>query len=235
MNTRLLLSALLFTGCAKTDSMDLLSTGIHAGISAKATGDGTTDVYAVLYVGNPLNLNYVDLTGDDQLIASFGSQEKVMTETVTLNIVSHKASFTSDNAGDQFQVAFERSVDDGAPNSIVTLPPKFTLDAAPTTASRAANLSLTWSPIDTTAGHVMRWEVKGDCIENESQILASDTGSLMIEANRIRKRMGEMVADQCPMTLTVTRGKPGQLDPGYGKGGTIEGQQIRTVMLTTTL
>lgn len=235
MTTRLLLSALLITGCAKTDSMDLLSTGIHAGISAKASGDGTTDVYAVLYVGNPLNLNYVDLTGDDQLIASFGSQEKEMTETTLLNIVSHKASFNSDNEGDQFQVAFERSVDDGAPNSIATLPPKFTLDGVPSTWSRAANLSLSWSPIDSTPGHVMGWEVKGECIENESQTLAADIGSLRIEANRIRKRMGEMIADECPMTLTVTRSKRGQLDPGYGEGGTINGQQIRTVMLTTTL
>lgn len=234
MNTRLLLSALAITGCAKTDSSDLLSTGIYAGISAKATGDGTTSVNTALYVGNPLNLNFVDLTGDDQLVASYGNQEKVMTETTLLNIVSHHASFPTDNEGDQFQVAFERSIDDGAPNSIVTLPSKFTLDAAPTTSPRAANLSLTWSPID-SAPNVMRWEVSGDCIENESQILASDTGSLMIEANRIRKRMGETITDECPMTITVTRGRPGQLDRGYGKGGTIEGQQIRKVMLTSTL
>lgn len=234
MNTRLLLSALAITGCAKTDSSDLLSTGIYAAITATASGDGTTDVSTQLYVGNPVNLNYVDLTGDDQLVASFGNTEKVMTETTLLNIVSHKASFPTDNEGDQFQVAFERSIDDGAPNSIVTLPHKFTLGTAPTTASRAANLSLTWAPT-TSAPDVMRWEVKGDCIENESQILASDTGSLMIEANRIRKRMGEMVADQCPMTITVFRGRPGQLDPGYGKGGIISGQQVRSVMLTTTL
>jgi hypothetical protein len=234
MNTRLLLSALAITGCAKTDSSDLLSTGIYAAISAKASGDGTTDVYTTLYVGNPLNLNFVDLTGDDQLVASHGSQEKVMSETILLNIVSHKASFPTDAEGDQFQVAFERSIDAGAPNSIVTLPSKFTLDPAPTTASRAANLSLTWAPIDSSP-NIMRWELRGDCIENESQILASDTGSLSIEANRIRKRMGEMVADECPMTITVIRGRPGQLDPGYGKGGVVEGQQVRRVMLTTTL
>ncbi len=221
------------SGCAKTDSSDLLTSGIYAGISAQAKGDGTTDVYASLYVGNPINLNFVDLTGDDRLIASHGNQEMVMTETVILNIVSHHASYPYDAEGEQFQVAFDRTVDGGAPNSIATLPAKFTLDAAPTTSSRAAALSLSWSPID--SGSVMRWEVTGDCIENESQILAVDSGALTIEANRIRKRMGDMIADQCAMTVTVTRGKTGQLDPGYGKGGTVEGQQVRKVMLTTTL
>lgn len=234
MKIRLLLSVLATSGCAKTDSSDLLSTGIFASIAAKGNAQGTTDVYATLFVGNPLNLNYVDLTGDDKLIASHGSQEMVMSETTLLNIVSHRATFPTAAEGDQFQVAFERSVDDGAPNSFATLPPPFTLGAAATTSSRAAALTLTWSPI-APSPNTMRWEVSGDCIENESQILASDSGSLMIEANRIRKRMGEMIADQCPMTLTVTRGRPGELDPGYGKGGTVEGQQVRTVVLTSTL
>ena len=234
MKIRLLLPVLAISGCAKTDSSDLLSTGIYAAIGARANGDGTTDVSTTLYVGNPLNLNFVELTGDDQLVASHGSQEKVMSELILLNIVSHHASFPVDAEGEQFQVAFERSVDDGAPNSIVTLPPKFTLDASPATQSRAAALSLSWSPI-ASAPDVMRWEVTGDCIENESQILTADSGALTIEANRIRKRMGDMVADECPMTVTVTRGRPGQLDRGYGKGGVVEGTQVRKVMITSTL
>jgi len=230
---KLALCALAMVGCAKTDSSDLLSSGIYAAISADASGDGNTRVHATLYVGNPINLNFVDLTGDDQLVASFGSQEKVMSETVILNIVSHQATFPSDNEGDQFQVAFERKVDAGAPNSIATLPAKFALDPAPATASRAAALSLTWAPIDAANG--MRWEASGDCIESESQILAADTGSLTIEPNRLMKRMGTMVADECPVTITVFRMKLGQLDPGYGKGGVVQGQQIRKVMLSSTL
>lgn len=233
MKTSLLLCATALTGCAKTDSSDLLTSGIYAGISAQGKGDGTTDVYATLYVGNPLNLNFVDLTGDDQLVASHGAQEKVMSETVLLNIVSHHASFPVDAEGEQFQVAFDRTVDNGAPNSIATLPPKFALDAVPTTSSRAAALSLSWSPLDSASA--MRWEVTGDCIENEAQVLAADSGALTIEANRLRKRMGDGVADTCPMTVTLTRSKPGQLDAGYGKGGDVEGQQVRKVMLTTTL
>jgi hypothetical protein len=47
--------------------------------------------------------------------------------------------------------------------------------------------------------------------------------------------MGTTIADTCEMTLTVTRSRAGTLDPGFGKGGVIEGLQVREVMLTTTL
>jgi len=225
--------AVLATGCAQTDSSDLLTSGIYAQIAASASGDGTTRVTATLYVGNPLNLNFVNLSGDDQLVASHGSAEMVMTETVLLNVVSHHATFNTDNPGDQFQVALERSVDNGARNSIAVLPERFTLDPlTTTTASRAQPLTLTWSPLD--APNMMRWEARGDCIELESQNLSADGGTLTIEAGRLAKRMGEGVADECPITITVTRSRPGQLDPGYGKGGIIAGQQVRSVMLTST-
>ena len=230
---KLALIAVLASGCAKTDSSDLLTSGIYAAIVAEANGDGTTDVQATLYVGNPINFNFVELTGDDVLVASFGAQEKEMTEAQLLNVVSHHASFNSDNEGDQFQVSLDRSVDRGAPNSFAVLPPKFTLDPlASTTASRAANLTLRWSPID--ANSQIRWQVEGDCIELEAQTETSDEGTVTIEANRLRKRMGEGVPDECQMTIEVTRSKAGQLDPGYGKGGVIEGTQVRTLIVTTT-
>jgi hypothetical protein len=220
-------------GCAQTDSSDLLTSGIYASITAAASGDGTTRVSTTLYVGNPINLNFVNLEGDDQLVASYGNAEMVMTETVFLNIVTHQATFNTDTPGDQFQVAFERSVDGGAPNSIAVLPERFTLDPlTSTTASRSQPLTLTWGPID--ASNLMRWEARGDCIGLETQNLSVDAGTLTIEADRIKKREGEGVADQCPITITVTRGRPGQLDRGYGKGGFIEGQQVRTIMLTST-
>jgi hypothetical protein len=122
MKIAMLVAPLLISGCAKTDSSDLLTTGIYAQISARATRDGDTDVLASLFVGNPINLNYVDLTGDDRLIASHGGQDKTMTELIVLNVVSHHASFPTDNAGDSFEVSFERSIDDGAPSSIARGP-----------------------------------------------------------------------------------------------------------------
>jgi len=225
--------AALAGGCAKTDSSDLLTTGIYAAISAQANGDGATHVYATLYVGTPDRLNFVDLTGDDQLIAQHGAQEMVMSETTLLNIVSHHAQFNGpDNEGDQFQVAFERSVDNGAPNSIATLPGKFAFTTPPTTASRAQPVTLSWSPIDSATP--MRWDAQGDCINNVGTNIIVDSGSLTIPANAFVKRTGQMIADNCVVTVSITRAQLGQLDPGYGKGGLVEGQQIRKVMLMST-
>jgi hypothetical protein len=231
ITTLVCLAATTTAGCAKTDSDDLLTSGIYAAISAEANGDGVTHVRATLYVGTPNNLNFVDLTGDDRLVASFGAQEIVMSETILLNIVSHHAQFNTDNAGDQFQVAFERVVDRGAPNSIATMPDKFTIDAPPTSASRAQPLTLTWSGIDATTP--MRWEATGECIDRVGTTLTADTGSLSIPANTFVKKMAAGTLDECVVTITITRGKLGQLDPNYGKGGTVEGQQVRKVMLTS--
>jgi hypothetical protein len=35
-------------------------------------------VSATLFLGNPINLNFVDVTGDDELIASNAGEDKVM-------------------------------------------------------------------------------------------------------------------------------------------------------------
>lgn len=233
MKPQLLAAVATLAGCAQTDSSDLLTSGIYAAIGAQAKGDGTTEVQTTLYVGHPINLNFVDLTGDDRLIASHGGQDMVMREVQLLNVVSHHATFNTDNAGDQFEVSFERSVDGGAPSSIATLPEPFALGAPTTTTwSRAQMLTLTWD--NTATGTTMRWRVEGDCIELETQQLSVDEGTLTIEADRIKKRMGENIADECPVTVSVTRSRAGQLDPGYGKGGVIEGLQTRTITLTST-
>lgn len=229
MRTLILITAL--AGCSTTDSSDVLTSGIYAGITASAPGNGSTQVSATLYLGNPINLNFVELTGDDKLVASHDGQEKVMLETEILNIVSHSVSFDTDNEGDEFSVAFDRTVDDGAPDSSVTLPAPFDITPpASTSWSRQTAVSVDWSPVSTDA---IRWEARGDCIEIASGTLDDDAGTLTIAANQIQKRMADGVADTCPMTLTITRVRQGDLDPGYGKGGSIEGWQVRTLDLTT--
>jgi hypothetical protein len=229
---KLALFAVLLAGCVKTESGDLLTSGMHASIHVETLGTGTTDVRATLYLGNPLNLNFVELTGDDRLIARHAGMSKVMTESEVFNVISHHAQFQVDAEGAEFEVAFERTVDAGAPRSTATLPAKFTLvGPAAATVSRADPITLTWSPAGTT--DVMSWEIQGDCIERESQNLVADTGTLTIETGRVRKRMGDTIADSCEMTIRVGRSRLGTLDPGYGKGGTILAHQVRTVVLTS--
>ncbi|MDB4956976.1 MAG: hypothetical protein JWO36_4545 [Myxococcales bacterium] len=229
---KLVLVLVLGTGCAKTDSGDLLTSGIYADVSAITQGSGTTTVNATLFVGSPLNLNFVELTGNDQLVATHGSDRKVMVESQLLNIVGHSADFPVDAEGEMFDIAFDRTVDQGAPRSTATLPAKFTVAPPPSTSSRAAMLTVGWSP--SGSGDAMSFRAEGDCIESFVDSLAGDAGTLAIAANTLKKRQGTNIADQCTATLTVFRTRAGSLDPHYGKGGTVSGIQARVVTFTTT-
>lgn len=227
-----LLLAVLCAGCSTVDSSDILTSGIHAELSAVSSGDGTTDVQATLYLGNPINLNFVDLTGDDELFAVHGSQRKEMNETILLNIVSHRASFPTDAEGEQFEIEFSRTIDNGAPSSTATLPATFTLSGPTAATSRAAALPLSWSPA--SSGDQMTWQANGDCIDVASGNLSGDTGSFSVPADTLKKRMAAGVADTCMVTVSVRRSREGNLDPGYGKGGYIAGVQVRTVTVMST-
>lgn len=225
-----LLFGLALGGCVKTDSQDVTTRGIYADIGATANGTGTTTVHATLYFGSPIHLDFVQLTGDDALIATGAGVEKRMSESSFLNVVSHTASFGTDAEGEQFVVDFERSIDGGAPETIVTLPAKFVIDPAPATASRGSSLRLAWAP---STADAMRWEASGDCIELASGSIGSGS-SVTIADGTFQKRMGATIPDDCTVTVAITRSKDGVLDSHYGKGGVAHGEQTRSVTFLST-
>jgi len=225
MNKRMFV--VLFAGCTTVESSDILTSGIHADLTASSAGEGSTAVSAVLYLGNPVNLNFVDLTGDDELVASNGGQSKVMSELIVLNIVNHHATFQTDDEGQEFSIDFQRSVDNGAPDSTVTLPAKFTLTGPTAATSRAAAISLDWSPAGSPDD--MAWQATGDCIELATGTISGDPGNVSLPANTLQKRMAMGTLDSCMVTISVRRSREGQLDPAYGKGGQFTGVQARTV------
>ena len=227
---QLAILAALTGACTTTNSQDVTTHGIYADLGARADGTGTTDVYATLFFGDPLSLDFVRLTGNDQLEATFNGQNMVMAETELLGIVGHNATFTGDAAGSQFEIAFLRTVDAGAPSSTCQLPMPFTITTSPSTQSRAAPMTLTWSPSGTQ--DLMSWSASGDCI-NAASGTTSDTGTTTIAANTLQMRQGMGVASSCAVTLYLSRLHAGQLDPHYGKGGTINGEQRRTATFTT--
>jgi hypothetical protein len=229
--TRLALLAIVLSACTTVDSTDVKTSGIYASISAQTNGDGKTDVSATLFVGNPVGLNYVELTGDDKLLVKTAGMTKEMRETEVLNTVGHHAEFATDAEGAQFEVVFERSIDDGAPSSIATLPAKFDVTVAPQTASRAQTLQFQWLPAGSP--DAMSWTATGDCIELASSPM-TDLGSHTITADRFKKRMGTNIADTCEVTVTLMRSRAGTLDSHYGKGGEVRGIQARTFKITST-
>lgn len=223
--------ALLAGACTTTKSEDILTSGIYADIDARTAGTGTTDVFATLYFGNPVNLDFVELTGGDKLVATNGTTQKTMTETNILNIVSHTAEFDTGNEGDMFEVALDRTVDAGAPSSVAILPAAFTVDPPPATASRAADFGLAW---DTASDDPMEWSAEGDCIELAgAQIAGPSPAEVTIPANTFKLKQG-VTQTTCDVTITVSRHLDGDLDAHYGKGGTIWGTQYRTVKFSST-
>ena len=145
MKAYLFVASVAAVGCSKSDSGDILTSGMYGAISARADGTGQTRVATSLYLGNPINLNFIELSAGDQLFVSHNGQDVVPMEESVLNIVSYTAWFTTEAENEEFVVSFERTVDAGAPSSTVTLPAPFTL-VAPSASSRAAVLTVTWSP-----------------------------------------------------------------------------------------
>ena len=219
-------------GCTKTSSADLLTHGMSADITAKAPGDGTTSVSTTLFDGDSTGLAFVELQGDDMLLASFdGGAEQVMSQFELLDIVSYGVTFQGDDGGTAFAVDFQRTLDAGAPDSSGTLPDPFTVDQPPQQQSRASTLTLTWTGLSTD---LMRWDATGTCIQPVGAPIPSDTGSLAIDAGTLQLSMAAGTPDTCDIQIAVTREHLGTLDPGYGHGGQVSGQQVRTAMFTST-
>jgi hypothetical protein len=220
----------LLAACGTTESSSLLTTGIAADMSAVTTGDGTTRVTAELFNGSPDQLIFVDLQSGDELVAHTGSQSMTLAKAQLLTIISYEATFGTGDEGNEFTVDFQRMVDDGAPASTVTLPAPFTIDPIAASSSRGAPLTITYAPSGTS--DPVGWQASGNCIGVATGAAASDSGSITIPAGTLTVNTGS--ATSCVVTVSLTRARAGVLDAHFGKGGEIQGQQVRTTMTTST-
>jgi hypothetical protein len=228
---RLLLLATVVPACTTISSTDVLTSEIYAAINAETTGDGKTTVTATLFVNSPITLDFVELEGGDSLVAKTGSQSKTMVEHENLNTIVHDAELDGDAEDAIFEVAFERDVDAGAPRSVATLPAKFEIMAPPTTMSRAMPLVIAWSPSGTM--DAMAWTASGSCIEDATGPIMGDIGTTMIDPGFIKQRMGTGIADQCTVSISIERRRPGMLDAHY-RQGVVHGTQARKFFVTST-
>jgi hypothetical protein len=227
MKTILLIS--LLAACGTSESGSLLTTGIAADLSAVTTGDGTTRVSAELFEGNPDQLIFVDLQAGDSLVADVNGQAMTLAKAQLLTIIDYEAVFPTGDEGDEFNVDFQRSVDDGAPSSTATLPAPFTLDPIAQSYTRTSAITMTYGP--SGMADAIGWQASGDCIQVITGALPSDSGSITIPANMLVATAG---ATSCTVTLSVTRDRKGSLDSHYGHGGSIFGEQVRTATITST-
>ena len=225
---RLILAALgiaVATGCATVESDDVLTDGMYADMWVVAEGDGTSRAVATLRVGGELSNTFVELTGDDKLTAARPDEEPVeMTETELLGARSYSADYADDTHDIDVTIAFERTVDEGAPSSVMSLPPPFTVDALGSEYSRDDDdIVLVWD--NTGPEDVAVW-VEGTCVQNIYTPRMTDAGTYTIEADKIEPNVGEE-AENCQIEISVWRSRAGSVDSGYGEGGAAWGHQVR--------
>lgn len=223
------LALALAAACSQTESDGLLTTGIHADITARGQ-DGTTRVTATLRSGGAASLTFVNLVGDDHLEAESGGQTRRMTESELLDVVSYGVDFDGVLADTAFRVGLVRTVDDGAPSSTASLPEPFVLAGTVQATSRAATIELAFEPV--TPGDPIFWELEGPCIARASGSLDADTDALQLPAGMVVANVGQE-AETCELELELTRRRTGTLDPGYD-GGTIYGEQREVVRFDST-
>ena len=233
MHKKLIALALIggLVACESVESTDVLTSGVYADISATADGSGSTETSAILRVGGGNSNTFLQLVEDDTLTASQGDDSQAMTEVNLGDWYSYVATFEVDEEDAEFAVAFERTVDEGAPNTTMSLPAPFDLtapEADVTVAAAEEDITISWEPAD--AGDDMSWDIDGDCIQAEGDSVDGDPGIAVIEAGTLEWWDDEEPAT-CEATITVTRSRAGSLDEGYGEGGTAYGRHQRQVKI----
>jgi hypothetical protein len=227
-------AAVAVVACTKVNSADLKTAGMSAHITVTADGTGKTSVSARLNVDTNVT-DYVDLSAGDSFSATAGGKTQGMGRDNTLGVISYNTDFTGLDAVDTlYTVALTRANDTSAPASTATLPAPFKITAptAGATASRAADLTLTW---DTTGADAMTYEASGACIKAVFKTaIPSDSGTFVIPKGTIAPTDTSKANDTCQVQITIRRTRNGTLDKAYGYGGDIAAAQTRVVSVSST-
>jgi hypothetical protein len=219
--------ALLFValaGCGTSESSALLTDGITADMSAQTTDNASVHVVVELFEGSPDKLIFVDLQAGDTLIATSESMSVPLTKVQLATIISYVADLPG-SAGETVAISFQRTIDAGAPQSMVALPTEFDLNPPPTTMSRASDAIFTYTTLG--ANDMMGWEASGDCIQAANGNGQLDNGTVTIPANAITG------TGSCMVTVSIDRVKATTVDPAF-LAGELSAYQVRTVQFTST-
>jgi hypothetical protein len=232
---RLSVTLAALASCTTLPSSSLKTSGMSAQMSVVASGNGSTQVSAQFNVGSN-STDFVDLSAGDTLTAQAGSQTQPMARSSFAGVISYGATFLALDAADtKYTIALTRSMDVSAPSSIATLPKPFNITAptANSSFSRAnSDITVTYDNFGTQDS--MSWSAGGDCVKGlVGGTVANDAGSLVIAKGTLLPTDASQAGVTCVAHITLTRQRPGQLDPHYGAGGSIFAQQTRTVTFSS--
>jgi hypothetical protein len=196
--------------------------------SAISDGSGTR-VHARLKVGGKDSNTFVDVKGEDSLVATVGTEEKTLEEVGSEEFA---ADFKADEGGTKVNIALDRGeADDGAPASKATLPEAFdlTLESAKII-RRGDPIMFSWAPAGGPG--TMKWDLDSDCTFIASGV-AGDDGTFTIKGedhNQIDPEDDD--EKECTATLTLDRVLKFTVDKAFD-GGEFVAIQRRTVRFTS--
>lgn len=225
------IAALALAGSACTDisSDSLLTSGMSAVITGETEGEGETEVTVVLRAGGMASNTFVELSGDDSLLATSGEASATLTKQSLGVVHNYVATLPVDAEDAEFTIALQRSLDEGAPASTFTLPAPFSIEDHADGFTDTTTLDLTWTP--SGSDEEVEIIVDGECIAVWSEELSGDPGAFSIPGDEIVV-LGDEPGATCPVDITVRKVRGGTLDAGYGEGGLVQARQIRTVTAT---
>jgi hypothetical protein len=204
---------------------DLVRTRTLYGEFGASTDDsGETRVTARLLIGGANGEPYEEMRDGDVLVAKLGDQ----TKTMQLEDGAFRASFNEASDGSEVNIAFNRTADEAATRSAVTLADNLTPDVGGGEVRRG-ELVLHWEPFRRIGA--LRWAARGDCIEDSGGPLA-DEGIYTVPAEQFRVRSGHE-GESCSVELTMTRIRDGEVDPALEQGGVFQSVRTRTISFTS--
>jgi hypothetical protein len=222
-----IVALLALPGCAESvESENVFTDGVYAELRASATANGTL-MRAILVVGGSDSNTYLELTGGDSLSVTAGAETKELRAQRLGDRYHYTSNLAVVEEDTEVVFRFERSIDDGAPDSRCTMPRPTRIDAPVEgdTFSRVQDaVVITW---DTSGSNQpIELEVTGDCFTTLYQSFEDDPGSHTIEAETLASI--EDPATACQATVTLSRTTSGSLDPGFGEGGSVVCIQSRS-------
>jgi len=221
--------ALVGAACSDIDSSNVFTDGMSAVIRGTSTDGSSTEIVATLRAGGMGSTTFVKLDGDDRLVATYAEQSAPLQEVSLGALTSYVATVQGADPDETFTVALERTLDDGAPSSTFAVPEPFALTTDPAEIDPTEPVQIAWEPSGSAYQTLL--EVSGECIGGGVRDLEGDGGATTIPSSLL-EQIAEQPGASCPVNVTISKVRGGQLDQGFGEGGLVQGVQRRSLSFT---
>ncbi len=227
-------------GCTEVDSQDIHTSGIYTDISVNARADQTS-VSVDLRTGNAIDADSILLSSGDQLIATLSGESIALSQAGS----GYTGTFAY-NGTSEVTVSLRRNNGINAPASTVVTPADFQITAPDRadTFNAGESITVAWVPTEpagtATVDYFLNCQVTDDRGTSSGAAFRRafdvvDSGTHTVTINEILDTFGyqdDLVRGvSCPMAVSVTRTRIGNLDPALTKGGSILATRQKSVVV----